>query len=622
MKLKTAKIYRYKTIENEQIINFEDDFTAIVGMNESGKTCVLEAITKANSYKQDTIFKLIDDYPRKFKKALDKSKENPIGIELILKLDNKDLDEISDFLNFKYDSFEFRFIKYYDNSTKFEFITEINYSEFVKKYISICDDECLKILNWNKVEYEDYISEINSDNNTKLANELESFEFRPTEKQTIKNKINEKVNSILLKKMPKILYYDEYAILPDIVSLKELHSTTNPSYQTARALLEISDIDINKLTLNQTKFEEYRSEIEATEAYISEELLKYWSTNKNLSFKFELSTGNINCNLIQYNLNVRIYNSRARMTLPFSARSKGFTWFVSFLVWFKKLQEDNDRNVIILLDEPGLNLHAKAQDDLLKFIRNISQSYQVVYTTHSPFMISSEELNKVRTIKFDEEKGSVILDSVQQKDPNTLFPLQAALGYDIAQNLFISNKNLIVEGIADLVYLNYMSTLLKEKGRVGLDESITIVPVGGADKVTSFISLLRGNKLNIVCLLDTMSNSNSQKLYNLITNKLFESKNLCTYEAIVGKKYADVEDLFSFDDYIQIYNNSYNFKLVIDKRTEMKKGVIELIESSTNTKFNHYTPAKWLISNPTIKLSEETLLNFEKVFIKINELFE
>lgn len=310
------------------------------------------------------------------------------------------------------------------------------------------------------------------------------------------------------------------------------------------------------------------------------------------------------------------------MTLPFSARSKGFIWFVSFLVWFKKLQEDNDRNVIILLDEPGLNLHAKAQDDLLKFIRNISQSYQVVYTTHSPFMISSEELNKVRTIKFDEEKGSVILDSVQQKDPNTLFPLQAALGYDIAQNLFISNKNLIVEGIADLVYLNYMSTLLKEKGRVGLDESITIVPVGGADKVTSFISLLRGNKLNIVCLLDTMSNSNSQKLYNLITNKLFESKNLCTFEAIVGKKYADVEDLFSFDDYIQIYNNSYNFKLVIDKTTETKKGVIELIEIFTNTKFNHYTPAKWLISNPTIKLSEETLLNFEKVFIKINELFE
>lgn len=623
MILKEAKIYKYKTFEEEQKIQLEEDYTAIVGMNESGKTCLLEAIAKANSYKQKLKFNVIDDYPRKFKKALDKSGQNPAAIELIFKFNDEELEMISTFINYHYTDFEFKYIKNYDNSSKFEIITEIDYIEFLKKTINIEESKLESIINYFKIDYEQYIDGLNTDIDSELIEKLKKFEFRPSEKLNIKDQINEHIISkIINPNFPKILYYDEYAVLPDKVSIDELRNGSSPSIETARALLEVSDIDINKLSLSESKFEEYRSEIEATEAYITEELLKYWSTNNNLAFKFDLSNNGQNYNQIRYNLNVRIYNSRTRMTLPFSARSKGFTWFVSFLVWFKKLQEDNTQNVIILLDEPGLNLHAKAQEDLLKFIRDLAKDYQVIYTTHSPFMIGSDELNKVRTIKFDEVKGSVIMDSIQQKDPNTLFPLQAALGYDIAQNLFISSKNLVVEGIADLVYLNYMSSILKELGREYLDDSITIVPVGGADKVSSFISLLRGNDLKVVCLLDTMSNSTSQKLDNLIVNKLFETKNLCTYESIVSKKYADVEDLFDYSDYINIYNNAMSSSFSLSEIKNIRKGIVDLIERSTNTKFNHYLPAKWLISNPKTNLSDNTLSNFEKVFIKINQLFK
>lgn len=623
MILKEAKIYKYKTFEEEQKIQLEEDYTAIVGMNESGKTCLLEAIAKANSYKQDFKFNIIDDYPRKFKKALDKSGQNPAAIELIFKFNDEELKLISSFINYNYTDFEFKYIKNYDNSSKFEIITEIDYIEFLKRTINIEESKLENIINYFKTDYEQYIDSLNTDIDSELIEKLKKFEFKPSEKLNIKDQINEHIISkIINPNFPKILYYDEYAVLPDKVSIDELRNGSSSSFETARALLEVSDIDINKLSLSESKFEEYRSEIEATEAYITEELLKYWSTNNNLAFRFDLSNNGQNYNPIRYNLNVRIYNSRTRMTLPFSARSKGFTWFVSFLVWFKKLQEDNTQNVIILLDEPGLNLHAKAQEDLLKFIMDLAKDYQVIYTTHSPFMIGSDKLNKVRTIKFDEVKGSVIMDSVQQKDPNTLFPLQAALGYDIAQNLFISSKNLVVEGIADLVYLNYMSSILKELGREYLDDSITIVPVGGADKVSSFISLLRGNDLKVVCLLDTMSNSTSQKLDNLIVNKLFETKNLCTYESIVSKKYADVEDLFDYSDYINIYNNATSSSFSLSEIKNIRKGIVDLIERSTNTKFNHYLPAKWLISNPQTNLSDNTLSNFEKVFIKVNQLFK
>ena len=122
-----------------------------------------------------------------------------------------------------------------------------------------------------------------------------------------------------------------------------------------------------------------------------------------------------------------------------------------------------------------------AQHDLLRFIEDLSHEYQIIYTTHSPFMIESDKLQRVRTV-LEMQDGTHVSDCLQEKDPNTIFPLQAALGYTIAQNLFVSEKNLLVEGIADLVYLNILSNTLCESGREGLKSNITIVPVGGADK--------------------------------------------------------------------------------------------------------------------------------------------
>src|SRR6185369_3952955 len=163
---------------------------------------------------------------------------------------------------------------------------------------------------------------------------------------------------------------------------------------------------------------------------------------------------------------------------------------------------DENSNYILLLDEPGLNIHASAQADLLNFIETLSEDYQIIYTTHSPFMVDPVHLERVRTV-VEKENGSAISDSIQEKDPNTLFPLQAALGYDIAQNLFISTNNLLVEGVSDLIFLEIVLSILQGKGKVGLRDDITVVPVGGMDKVSTFVSLLRGNKLSIACLLDS-----------------------------------------------------------------------------------------------------------------------
>src|SRR5690606_20798695 len=113
------------------------------------------------------------------------------------------------------------------------------------------------------------------------------------------------------------------------------------------------------------------------------------------------------------------------------------------------------------------------------------------YTTHSPFMMDSAKLHEVRTVfdSLDPKTGSIISEAIKEKDSDTLFPLQAALGDDIAQNLYISKNNLLVEGPADLLYLTIMAGVLESVGKKGLRDDVTIVPVGGLDKVATFISL-------------------------------------------------------------------------------------------------------------------------------------
>ena len=268
-----------------------------------------------------------------------------------------------------------------------------------------------------------------------------------------------------------------------------------------KALFELSGLQLSDIQ-SETNFEAFKAQLEATSNSITDDMFEYWTTNQNLEIRFDIEHA---ANNVRY-LNIRIYNSKHRVTLPLKNRSKGFLWFFSFLVWFSKIQGNTDSKYILLLDEPGLSLHASAQSDLLRFIdEKLAPEYQVIYTTHSPFMIDSLKLNEVRTV-YDTQNpkvGSVVSDAVEEKDSDTLFPLQAALGYTIAQNMYVSPNNLLVEGISDLVYLNHFSSALKALGREGLSDDVTIVPVGGADKIATFISLMRGNELSTVCLLES-----------------------------------------------------------------------------------------------------------------------
>src|SRR5260370_7796347 len=94
-----------------------------------------------------------------------------------------------------------------------------------------------------------------------------------------------------------------------------------------------------------------------------------------------------------------VYDSKHRVTTDIGVRSRGFVWFFSFLAWYSR-QKATKQKLILLLDEPGLYLHAKAQEVLLRYFEaELKPSHQLIYSTHSPFMVDSNHFDRVRTVQ-------------------------------------------------------------------------------------------------------------------------------------------------------------------------------------------------------------------------------
>lgn len=638
MKLKSVKIEKYKSFEESQDFNIEDDITILVGMNESGKTSALEAIAKTNYFQNDKTFKFnsTHDYPRKQKKRMDKSGIIPEAIICAYEIDDDLVAEIeTDLGTDTVETKEFSVTTKYDNKNSWSSV-RINKQKFIENITSklgisskTLNDKLLKID--SKEELETLKGEYSEEKYKEGLNEFDKY-FE-NKWNWVSDAITEYVSRVYLKpNQPKFLYYDEYFSLPSRISIENLQNENleKSELKTAKALFELADINTDEL-LKSDDFEDFVAELESTEAIISEELFKYWATNKNLQITFRIDkkekVDNYHNNrIVEHILDIRVKNKG--VSLPLKNRSKGFNWFFSFLVWFKCIQEDSNSNYILLLDEPGLNLHASAQADLLRFIEDLSVDYQIIYTTHSPFMIPSNSLNRVRTV-LETDKGSVVSDSIQEKDPKTLFPLQASLGYDIAQNLFVGNKNLLVEGVSDLIILTAMSNILESKNRTGLRSDITIVPTGGLEKVATFISLLRGSKLEIACLLDSYSDAKGKaKMNKMIVDKIIQKNKIHFFdEFLEDYNRADLEDLFAKTDYLKLFNFAFNeFDDVkeSDLNTDIKQIIIQLNKHINKERFNHYRPANELVRKgleadfflPT------TLDNFEKIFKCVNNLFE
>jgi len=387
---------------------------------------------------------------------------------------------------------------------------------------------------------------------------------------------------------------------------------------------------------------------EAASNRISEQVLEYWTQNPHLEIVVAVTKGEAQ-DPPPFNEGViaraRVRNNLHKLTLPFSERSAGFVWFFSFLVKFAQVSKD-DGGLILLLDEPGPTLHGKAQADFLRyFTEKLVPKHQVIYSTHSPFMVPADRLDLVNIVEDRVisprpgqwiSEGTKVRTDVLALDRDTLFPLQGALGYEITQSLFIGKHTLLVEGPSDILYLQAWSAALNRRGRTKLDARWTLCPAGGLDKVQPFVALFGGAKLEIAALTD-YAKADRKKLDNLRQSRVLESDRLLTFATILGLEEADVEDVFSPSLYVQIVNEA--FALPSANRVSAKQILAETatprllkkmeacfrVLPPTAPEFDHYTPADWLIRNPGVldqdkKDVNDTLDHAERVIAAVNRI--
>jgi len=554
MFIKSVQVKNFRSITDSGIVEFNKAFTVLVGKNESGKTAFLKAMHKAKSIEGDIEYEVVSDYPRKSLITYQKRHEAyPETVcTITYELADGEIKKINDeigvvvitnknfSLDYKYSntctiSFSCNtknYIDYFSKNSKFTTETK----EMIKS--------CSTMAELTKKLDE---SSLNADEKV-LVKELS------TKMDTYKAAWNDTFSRYVYfyyisPKIPEFLYFDEYHLLPGKINLPSLkkkieQAKTNgtPLDEESRvvlSLLEMSGIELDTL-INTSSYEEFKAQLEAISAEITDLIFKYWSQNKQIRVQFDIrsdpnddapfNSGN--------NLYIRIESLKHFVTVPFGQRSRGFIWFFSFIVWFHNIKTKGKTNLVLLLDEPGLSLHALAQYDLLLYIEELSKKNQIIYTTHSPFMIKSDQLDVARTVEDIEGRGTVISSDLNGSDPNTIFPLQAALGYTLAQNLFISKYNLLVEGPADLLYLKHFSAILADRGKTSLDDRIFIVPVGGMDNIATFVALLKGNNLNFAVLHDYAGKS-VQRLENLVKSNILKQKSILNYAMFRDGLFSD-----------------------------------------------------------------------------------
>jgi len=245
---------------------------------------------------------------------------------------------------------------------------------------------------------------------------------------------------------------------------------------------------------------------------------------------------------------------------------------------------------------------------------------------HSP-----HQLDWVRTVNIAEEVGTTVSND-PTGDARTLFPLQAALGYDLAQSLFIGPNNLVVEGITDFWILCAVSAYLNEKGKAGLDARLTVTPAGGAQKVHYMVALLTSEQLKVLVLFDDEKDAKATR-DDLVKGKLIRSDNIVfVSEAFAtAPAEADIEDILDAKVYESLVREAYAKELK-GKKLELNNHVpriarrFEAAFNELSIGFHKTRPARLFLqkiaSDPTSVLPAESEVRFERLCKAINTALE
>jgi hypothetical protein len=246
-------------------------------------------------------------------------------------------------------------------------------------------------------------------------------------------------------------------------------------------------------------------------------------------------------------------------------------------------------------------------------------------------MVPTHRLDSVRTVNIAENVGTTVSND-PTGDARTLFPLQAALGYDLAQSLFVGPNNLVVEGVTDFWVLAAVSEYLSDAGKKGLHPDLTITPAGGAQKVHYMVALLTSERLNVLVLFDDEKDAKVTR-DDLVKGKLIRSENVIFVSSAfsgTAPSEADIEDVLDPAIYEGLVRESYakelkGKKLVLNPHIPRIAKRVEAGLAEIGIEFHKTRPTrlflKKMASDPTDVLPPDSVERFERLYDAVNAAF-
>ena len=650
MKLVEVQAQNFQSVRDSEAFNI-GDVTCLVGKNEAGKTALLKALYRLNPINSaDTEYNVMDDYPRSavstYEAEVTAGKhQHAQVVRATFRLDDEDMVVVEDAFGNSWlveGSPTLVLSKGYDNN-------------LVVESLDIDADKAIQHL-VGSAELPSTLAEALSDSKS-LEDMLTRFEqgtSRDPEAnlRAVLQGIQEQgmaryvFDRFLAERLPKLLYFDEYYQMTGQDNIEAIRDRKNggtllDSDYPLLGLIELAGLDLDQM-LDPGNTQTLVARLEGAGNNLTRQVMDHWSQNRHLRMKFDVRAAQPNDPpgmTSGTNIWGRVEDTRHMVTTSIGSRSRGFVWFFSFLAWYSQLRSRGE-NLILLLDEPGLSLHAKAQEDLLRYFdEELVPHHQVVYTTHSPFMVDPSRFDRVRIVQdlsieegserlSPEQEGTKVLTEVLNATPDSLFPLQGALGYEIHQTLFIGPNSLVVEGVSDLLYIQSASGALHAAGREGLSPEWTITPVGGSSKVPTFVALIGAQSgMNTAVLID-FQEKDSQSIENLYKEKLLKKNQVLTFADFTEADEADIEDLFESDFYLDLVNAEFGTTIRGGDLPQINQRIIPRLEKyfentplPNSAKFNHYRPARYFSENAgRLQLPDQVLDRFEMVFEALNRL--
>ena len=671
MRLIRARVENYRSVIDSGEFDVESLKTILVGPNEAGKTVLLRALQQLNKPDGVDGFDALRDYPRSKYNEITTKQVSPEDVTVVtgyFKLEDDD----KALIPAEYHQCEYKLYRNLNNQAFHSLVNapaKKKYSDLsksLKRMTSHMDKQHAKISDEGSgvkpsISLEEITSNwsentlVSGENSKLLSRWLDdNFNFVDEDNETEEKRHDELVSltkfndgydavlKTLDKRTPVFILFNNYFNVKPSIHLEHLAQRVEGNLLDDKyydygnlCLLKLLGFTPRELAIlgstpspniNDTEaLKNYRDKLDsrtyqlnAASVRLTKEIRSVWMPNPDRPEADKLKVtadGQYLKVVVEDDLGVDV---------ELDQRSEGFQWLVSFFVVFFSEAMDKHKNAILLLDEPGMSLHALKQRDFRETISRLSKGNQTIFSTHSPFLVGPDELDIVRVVEMkSREAGTTVHTTLSSEDPAGMLPLQEALGYDLANSLFSQQRNLILEGITDYWYIEATSALFKDAGRPSVNDKIALVFANTAGKVVYYATILHAHKLKVAALLDADSAGDQaaqqENLVHALGNKnILRTKDYCD----VGK--AEIEDLLRIT-LASIVKSEHGVDLTEKVTTQSNRPIVELFSKEIDG-FSKYKLAKayirWTQNHTADNLSDEEISQWEKLFDTVNKVLK